>query len=80
MSAIIIIHIKQLISTALKAQMKLLQLQNMRHHLSRVKMKHLTITANQTSIHFDVVTGALPKLIIICLVSDAELVDGYHRN
>ena len=52
----------------------------MRHHLSRVKVKHLTIPANQTSINFDVLTGALTDLVIVGLVSDADLAGGYQRN
>ena len=81
MSANLIIHTKQLTTTALKAHMELLQLQNMRHHLSRVQMKHLTIPGNQTSINFDnIFTGALPDLVIVGLVSDADLAGGYQRN
>ena len=61
--------------------MELLQLQNIRHHLSRVQIKHLTIPANQTSINFDNgFTGALPDLVIVGLVSDADLAVGYQRN
>ena len=46
--------------------MDLLLHQNMRHHLSRVQIKQLSIPANQTSINFDnVVTGALPNLVIV---------------
>ena len=81
MSANLIILIKQLTNTALKAHIKLLQLQNMRHHLSRFQIKHLTIPANQMSINFDnVFTGALPDLVIIGLVSEADLAGGYQRN
>ena len=81
MSANVIIHTKQLTSTALKAHMELFQLQKMRHHLSRVQMKHLTIPANQTSINFDnVFTGALQDLVIVGLLSDAGLAGGYQRN
>ena len=44
-------------------------------------MKHLIILANQTSINFDnVFTGALPDLVIVGLVSDVDLADGYQRN
>ena len=44
-------------------------------------MKHLSIPANQTSISFDnVFTGALPDLVIVGLVSDADLAGGYQRN
>ena len=44
-------------------------------------MKHLSILANQTSINFDnVLTGALPDLVVVGLVSDADLAGGYHRN
>ena len=78
MSTNLIIHTNQLTSTALKAHMELLQLQNMRHHLSRVQLKHLTIPGNQTSINFDnIFTGALPDLVIVGLVSDADLAGGY---
>ena len=52
LSANLIIHTRQLTSTALQAHMELFQLQNMRHHLSRVQMKHLTIPVTQTSINF----------------------------
>ena len=81
LSANLIIHTKQLTSMALKTPMKLLQLQNMRHHLSRVQMKHLTIPANQTSINFDnVFTGVLQDLVIGDLVSVADLAGGYQSN
>ena len=44
-------------------------------------MKHLSIHENQTSINFDnVVTGALPDLVVVGLVSDADLAGGYQRN
>ena len=44
-------------------------------------MKHLTIPANQTSMNFDnVFTGTLPDLVIVGLVSDADLAGGYQRN
>ena len=77
----LIIRTKKLTSMALGALMDLLILKNMRHHLSRVQLKHLSIPANQTSINFDnVVTGALPDLVIVCLVSDADLEGGYQRN
>ena len=43
-------------------------------------MKHLSIPANQTSINFDnVYTGALLNLVIVRLVSDADLAGGYQR-
>ena len=55
--------------------------QNMLHHYSRVQLKHLSITANQTSINFDnVCTGAFPDLVKVGLVSDADLAGGYQRN
>ena len=44
-------------------------------------MKHLTIPANQTSNNFDnVVIGALPDLVIVSLVSDADLAGSYQIN
>ena len=40
-------------------------------------MKHLSIPANQTSINFDnVFIGVLPDLVIVGLVSDADLAGG----
>ena len=44
-------------------------------------MKHLSIPANQTSINFDnIFTGFLPDLVIVGLMSDADLAGGYQRN
>ena len=44
-------------------------------------MKYLSIPANQTSINFDnVVTSALPDLVILGLVSNADLAGGYNMN
>ena len=64
----------KLTSTAHTALIDLLVSQNIMHHLSRVLMKHLSITANQTSINFDnVFTNALPELVVVGLVSDANL-------
>ena len=76
-----IIRIKQLTSTALKAHMELLHLQNIIHHYTRVQMKHLAILTNQTSINFgNIFTGDLPDLVIVGLVSDADLAGGYQNN
>ena len=53
----------------------------MRTHYSRVQVKHLSIPANQTSISIDnVFTGALPNLVIVGLVRDADHAGGYQRN
>ena len=77
----LIIRTKKLTSTAHKALMDLFLTQNMVHHLSRLQMKHLSILANQTSINFgNDFTGALPNLVVVCLVSDADLAGGYQRN
>ena len=76
-----VIHTKQLTSTAHEAHTQLLQVQNTRKHYSRVQVKHLSIPANQTSINFDnVFTGAIPDLVIVGLVSDADRAGGYQRN
>ena len=75
----LIIHTKQLTSNERMAQMKLLQLLNIRHYLSRVKMMHLTIPANQTSINLENnFTGALPDLVIVGLMWDDDLAGGYQ--
>ena len=80
-SANLIICTKKLTTTAYKALMDILLTQNMVHHISRVQIKHLSIPANQTSINFDNgFTGALPDLVIVGLVSDADLAGGYQRN
>ena len=80
-SANLIIRTKQLTSTAHKALINLLVSQNMVHHLLRVQMKHLSISANQTSINFDnVCTGALPDIVVVGLVSDAVFAGGYQRT
>ena len=77
----LVIHTKQLTSTAYETQTQLLQVQNMRTHYSRVQVKHLSIPANQTSINFyNVFTGALPDLVIFGLVSDADHAGGYQSN
>ena len=61
--------------------MDLLLTKNIVHHLSRVQMKHLSISSNHTSINFDnVFTGALPDLVIVGLVSTANLAGGYQKN
>ena len=73
----LIIHTKKLTSRAHGSLKDLLVQQSMRHHLSRFQMKQLSIPANQTSINWDnVVTCALPDLVIVGLVSDADLVSG----
>ena len=80
-SANLIIRTKKLTSTAHKELMDHLLSKNMVHHLSRVQIKHLSIPANQTSINFDnIFTGALPDLVVVCLVSEADLAGGYQRN
>ena len=74
----LIIRTKKLTSMAHGELMDLLVFQNMVHHYSRVQIKHLSISANQTSINFDnVKTNALPDLVIVGLVSDADLAGGY---
>ena len=74
-SVYLTIHTKQLTRTTVISAhgVFLIVKNNMKYHLSRVQIKHLIIPANLTSINFDVLIGALPNLIIIDLVSDAEL-------
>ena len=77
----LIIHTTQLTSTAKKVHIDLLQVHNMRRHYSRVQVKHLSIPADQTSISFDnAFTGALPDIVIVGLVSDADHAGGSQRN
>ena len=80
-SANLMTRTKKLKCKAHKAVMNVLVLQNMVHHLSRVQIKHLSIPANQTSINFDNgFTGALPDLVVVGLVSDADLAGSSQRN
>ena len=75
------IRTKQLSSTAPDAHNQLLITQNMRSHYSRVQEKHLSIPANTTLTKFDYVfTGAIPDLVIVGLLSDADFAGGYQRN
>ena len=77
--AFLIICTKKLSSTACKALMDRQLTQNMVHNWSRVQIKHFSIPANQTSINFDnMFAGALPNLVVVCLVSDADLAGGFH--
>ena len=79
-SANLIIRAK-ITNTAHMALIDLLLSQDMVHHLLRVKMKHLSIPANQSSINFgNVLTGALPDWVVVGLVSDADLAGGYQKH
>ena len=53
----------------------------MRLPYTRVQVKHLWITQNQTSYNFDnVLTGSLPDLLVIGLLDDADFARGYQHN
>ena len=80
-SANLFIRTKKLTSTAHKALINLFVSHNIVHYVSHVQMKHLSIPANQTFINFDkVFTGALPNLVVVGLVKDADLAGGYQKN
>ena len=77
----LIIHTKQLTSTAIKANKELVQVQNMRAQYLRVKVNHLSFPANKTLINVDnFLTGTLQDLVIVGLISDADHAGGYQRN
>ena len=77
----LIIRTKKLTRTANCAIIALFVDQNMIHHYSRVQLKHLSISANLTSINVDnVYTGALLNLVIVDLVSAARYAGGFERN
>ena len=77
----LIIRIKTLNRTTYDALMQQLVHKNMRYYYLRVRIKHLVIPANQTSIKFDNgFTGALPDLIIVNLVSDSDFANGNQIN
>ena len=76
LSVNLIILTKKLTSTAYGALMDLIILQNLRHHILRVQ-KHFSIPGNQTFINLDnVCTNALPDLVIVGLVSEADIAGG----
>lgn len=61
----------------LKPHMELFQIQNIKHHYSRVQKKHLFISANKTLINFKrVYTGAFPDLVKVGLECDADFTIG----
>lgn len=73
----LIICINKLTRTIYNALMNLLLTKNMVHNYSRIQMKHLSIYANQSFINFDnSITSALPNLVIIGFVRDADLAGG----
>ena len=79
--AALVIHTKQLTDVAELAHREILLTRNMKFPYTRVQVKHLSIPANQTSYAFDnVFTGALPDLVVIGLVDDADSAGGYQRQ
>ena len=80
-SSNLMIRTKKLTDTAHKALIDLLLTQNMVHHLLRVQMKHLSISAYTISINCEnIFTCASPDLVVVGLVSDGDLAGGYQRN
>ena len=76
----LIIHIKHLTSTAQNTHMDQFQTQNMRRNFLRVKIKHLSIFSNHTSINYDtVLICALMNYVIDNLFSDADNAGGYQK-
>ena len=79
--ASLIVHTKQLTSEAELAHRALLREKVMRLPYTRVQVKHLSIPQNQTNYSFDnVFTGALPDLVVVGLLDDADFAGGYQRN
>ena len=77
----LVIHTKQMTDVAELAHRELMLTRNMKLPYTRVELKHLSIPANQTSYEFDnVFTGALPGLVVIGLVNDADSAGGYQRQ
>ena len=51
------------------------------YYLSRAHIKHLSFSANKTSINFEnIFTGAFPALVVVGLVSDGDFAGGYQKN
>ena len=76
-----IIYTKQLSSKAEFAHTELLKETVMRLPYTRVQVKHLSISQNQTNYNFDnVFTASLPDLIVVGLLDDADFAGGYQRN
>ena len=79
--ATLVIHTKQLTDVVELAHRELLLSENIKLPYTRVQVKHLSIPANQTSYAFDnVFTGALPDLVVIGLINDADFAGGYQRS
>ena len=77
----LVIHTKQLTDVAGLAQRELLLLMNMKLPYTRVQMKKLSISAKQTSKAIEnIFTGALPNLVVIGLVADADSAGGYQSS
>ena len=59
------------------AHRELLITENMKLPYTRMQVKHLSISADQTSYAFDYVfTGALPDLLVIGLLADEDSAGG----
>lgn len=77
----LLIHKKKLSADAEMYQLKQLEQKTMRLAISRVEVRHLTITANDNNFYQDAVfRGTLPDMVIIGLVAEADFAGGYQRN
>ena len=80
-SARLFIRSKEVAPNLILAHEKLLQTTNYSIPYTRIVTKTLTIPQGTTQIEFDnVYQGKLPDLVILGLVSDANMTGGYQRN
>jgi hypothetical protein len=81
MSARLFIHSKEVAPSLILSQEKQLQNANYTIPFTRIVTKTVTIPNGTSQIEFDnVYQGKLPDLVILALVSDANMTGGYQRN
>lgn len=81
LSARLFIRTKEIAPSLINAQEKILQNHNYSIPFNRITTKTLAIPNGTTSIEFDnVYQGKLPELIIMVMVSDANMAGGYNIN
>ena len=80
-SARLFVRTKEISPALTMAHEKMLQTTNYSLGYNRVITKSVTIPAGTTQIEFDnIYQGKLPDLIVLALISDANMTGGYQRN
>ena len=80
-SARLFVRTKEISPALTMAHEKMLQTTNYTLAYNRIVTKTVTIPAGTTQIEFDnIYQGKLPDLIVLALISDANMTGGYQRN